>query len=265
MTFPPIRLLGPADLSACSDLAESRSWPREPPKWRLLHEVGRVFGVDAPDGAGLAAAAVLVSFDRVASISMVLVAPRFERRGLGRAITRHAVDAAGDRVVCLHASKFGRPLYESMGFEVDGGCQGHVGTFLDDGGPGARETSDLAAVARLDFAAQGVDRRPLLERLGTAHVVDGGFAFGFDIGHVTVIGPVVATAEDQARALIRGVARSASGEVRVDPDFRFPGLTAWVRERGLVPTAPAPRLVLDGRPLPGDPTMRFAPFTRAVG
>ncbi|WP_326946214.1 hypothetical protein OG439_43580 [Amycolatopsis sp. NBC_01307] len=59
MTFPPIRLLGPADLPACADLAE---------------------------------AAVLVSFDRVASISMVLVAPRFERRGPGRAITRHAVD-----------------------------------------------------------------------------------------------------------------------------------------------------------------------------
>ncbi len=264
MTFPPIRLLSPADLPACADLAESRSWPREPPKWRLLHEVGRVFGVDAPDGAGLAAAAVLVSFDRVASISMVLVAPRFERRGLGRAITRHAVDAAGDRVVYLHASKFGRPLYESMGFEVDGGCQGHVGTFADDGGPGASPGS-LSDVFALDLHAQGVDRRPLLERLGTPFVVDGGFAFGVDIGHVTVIGPVVATAEDQARALIRGVARAASGEVRVDPDFRFPGLTAWVRERGLVPTAPAPRLVLDGRPLPGDPAMRFAPFTRAVG
>ncbi|UOZ09903.1 hypothetical protein [Amycolatopsis sp. WQ 127309] len=56
MTFPLIRLLGPADLPACADLA---------------------------------AAVVLESFDRVASISTVLVAPRSERRGLGRAITRH--------------------------------------------------------------------------------------------------------------------------------------------------------------------------------
>ncbi|MFI5590713.1 hypothetical protein ACIA5G_37095 [Amycolatopsis sp. NPDC051758] len=115
------------------------------------------------------------------------------------------------------------------------------------------------------FERHGVDRRPLLERLGTAYAVDGGFAFGTDIGHVTVLGPVVADTEAQARALIRGAARSASGEVRVDPDFRFPELTAWVRERGLVPTAPAPRLVLAGRPLPGDPAKRFAPFTRAVG
>ncbi|WIV58533.1 GNAT family N-acetyltransferase [Amycolatopsis nalaikhensis] len=259
-----IRTLAAADLPACSDLAESRSWPREPPKWTLLHEVGRVFGVDAPDGDGLAASAVLVSFGPVASISMVLVAPRFERRGLGRAITAHAVAAAGARVVWLHASKFGRPLYESMGFVADGGCQGHVGTFADDGGPGASPGS-LSDVYPVDRVAQGADRRPLLERLGTPFVVDGGFAFGTDIGHVTVIGPVVAETEEQAKALIRGVARSVRGEVRVDPDFRFPGLTSWVRERGLVPGAPAPRLVLGGRTLPGDASLRFAPFTRAVG
>ncbi|MGW4524228.1 GNAT family N-acetyltransferase [Amycolatopsis sp. NPDC004378] len=259
-----IRTLAAADLPACADLAESRSWPREPPKWRLLHEVGQVFGVDAPDGAGLAACAALVSFGTLASISMVLVAPRFERRGLGRAITEHAVAAAGDRVVFLHASKFGRPLYESMGFAADGGCQGHTGKFADDGGPGAAPGS-LSSALELDRRAQGVDRRPLLERLGTPFAVAGGFAFGADIGHVTVIGPVVAVSEAAAKAVIRGVARSATGEVRVDPDFRFPSLAGWVRERGLVPGPPAPRLVLEGRALPGDASMRFAPFTRAVG
>jgi GNAT superfamily N-acetyltransferase len=259
-----IRILGAADLPACSDLAESRSWPREPPKWALLHAVGRVFGVDAPDGSGLAASCVLVTFGAVASISMVLVAPRYERRGWGRAITAHAVSAAGDRVVWLHASTSGRPLYESMGFVLDGGCQGHAGTFADDGGPGASPGS-LSDVYPLDLAAQGVDRRLLLERLGTPFVVDGGFAFGVDIGHVTVIGPVVAGSAEQAKELIRGVARSVPGEVRVDPDFRFPSLTAWLRERGLVPGPPAPRLVLHGRVLPGDPALRFAPFTRALG
>lgn len=264
MDFPPIRTLAAADLPACSDLAESRSWPREPPKWALLHDVGLVFGVAAPDGDGLAASGVLVPFGPVASISMVLVAARYERRGLGRAITAHAVSVAGDRVVWLHASKFGLPLYESMGFVVDGGCQGHLGPFADDGGPGARPAADFEEIVRRDETAHGVNRRPLLERLGTAYAVDGGFAFGTDIGHVTVIGPVVADTEDQARALIRGVARAAPGEVRVDPDFRFPALTAWVRERGLVPTAPAPRLVLGGRQLPGDASKRFAPFTRAA-
>ncbi|OXM66781.1 GNAT family N-acetyltransferase [Amycolatopsis vastitatis] len=260
-----IRILGVADLPACSDLAESRSWPREPPKWALLHDVGWLFGVDAPDGDGLAAAAAFVTFDAVASISMVLVAARYERRGLGRAITAHAIAAAGDRVVWLHTSRFGRRLYESMGFIADGGSQGHVGRFADDGGPATRPATDFEEIVRLDRLAQGVDRRPLLERLGTPHAVDGGFAFGTDIGHATAIGPVVAESEEQAKALIRGVARAAPGEVRVDPDLRFPGLAEWLRERGLVPTAPAPRLVLGGRRLPGDPGRRFAAFTRAAG
>ncbi|SEF35954.1 Acetyltransferase (GNAT) domain-containing protein [Amycolatopsis pretoriensis] len=258
-----IRTLGAADLPACSDLAESRSWPREPPKWRLLHEVGQVFGVDAPDG-GLAACAAVVPFGTVASISMVLVARRFERRGLGRAITAQALAAAGDRAVWLHASASGRPLYESMGFVADGGCRGHVGTFADDGGPGAAPGS-LSSVVPLDLRAQGVGRRPLLERLGTPYVADGGFAFGVDIGHVTVIGPVVAESEDAAKAVVRGVARSVPGEVRVDPDYRFPSFTTWLRDRGLVPGVSAPRLILGGRPLPGDASLRFAPFTRALG
>jgi GNAT superfamily N-acetyltransferase len=260
-----IRILGVTDLPACSDLAESRSWPREPPKWALLHDVGRLFGVDAPDGDGLAAAAALVTFDAVASISMVLVAARYERRGLGRAITARAIAAAGDRVVWLHTSKFGRRLYESMGFIADGGSQGHVGRFADDGGPAAPPATDFEEIVRLDRLAQGADRRPLLDRLGTPHAVDGGFAFGTDIGHATAIGPVVAESEEQAKALIRGVAQAAPGEVRVDPDLRFPGLAEWLRERGLVPTAPAPRLVLGGRRLPGDPGRRFAAFTRAAG
>ncbi|KDN18375.1 GNAT family N-acetyltransferase [Amycolatopsis rifamycinica] len=258
-----IRTLTAADLPACSDLAESRSWPREPPKWRLLHETGTLFGIDDPDGLGLAASAALVAFGSVASISMVLVAPRHGRRGLGRAITERAVSAAGDRVVWLHASTLGRPLYESMGFVADGGCRGHVGRFADDGGPGASPGS-LAEVLPLDLAAHGVDRRSFLARLGTPFVVDGGFAFGTDIGHVTVIGPVVARSVEQAKALIRGVARTVPGEVRVDPDFRFPSLAAWLEERGLVPGPLAPRLVLGGRSLPGDSSMRFAPFTRAV-
>lgn len=270
----PIRELAATDLLACSDLAETRGWPREERKWGLLHDVGHVYGVDAPDG-GLAAAAVSVALGPVASLSMVLVAERFGRQGLGRRITGHAVDAAGDRVVTLFASKFGRPLYESMGFVVDGGTQGHVGIFTGDGGPEARpaEPGDFAAVHRLDTEAQGGDREPLLRRLwsrGRPYVVerDGeprGFAFGTFIGHVTVIGPIVADDEEQARALIRGVARTIDGELRVDPDLRFPGLSGWVRARGLVPTATAPRMVLDGRPLPGDPTRRFAPFTRALG
>ncbi len=272
LTDAPIRELAATDLPACADLAETRGWPREERKWQLLHDVGHVFGIDAPDG-GLAAAAVSVAHGPVAALSMVLVAERFGRQGLGRRITAHAIASAEDRVISLYASKFGRPLYESMGFVLDGGTQGHLGVFTGDGGPASRPASpaDFEAVLRLDTEVNGAGRDALLRRLwdgGGTHVVTRGgevrgFAFTAFIGHVTVIGPVVADDEEQARELIRGVAGTIEGEVRVDPDFRFPGLSDWIRARGLLPTSPAPRLVLDGRPLPGDVTRRFAPFTRA--
>jgi GNAT superfamily N-acetyltransferase len=49
------------------------------------------------------------------------VAPGVRRRGLSRELLRLAVGEAkarGIKVVTLHASKFGQPLYEQTGFEM---------------------------------------------------------------------------------------------------------------------------------------------------
>jgi len=46
-------------------------------------------------------------------------APEFRGRGLAKVLLKEAVDEAGRRgceVVTLHASKFGRPIYEKNGF-----------------------------------------------------------------------------------------------------------------------------------------------------
>ncbi|MGW4483628.1 GNAT family N-acetyltransferase [Amycolatopsis sp. NPDC004368] len=266
----PVRPLGPADLSACLDLGADRDWPREHRKWSILLDVGRGFGIDAPDG-GLAATSILVETGPVASISMVVVAARHERQGLGGRVTSAAVAAAGDATVFLHASDFGLRLYESLGFVADGGCEGHLGTLSDDGGPVSRAVrpGDLDRVYELDTAAQGFERRALLDRLlfeaEHVHVLDDGFALGTVLDDVTVIGPVVAPDEEQARALIRGIARSAGGRIRVDVDLAQPGLSSWCRASGLLPIAPAPRLVHGGKALPGIAARRFAPYNRALG
>ncbi|WIX79746.1 GNAT family N-acetyltransferase [Amycolatopsis carbonis] len=266
----PVRPLGPVDLSACLDLGADRDWPREHRKWSILLDVGQGFGIDAPDG-GLAATSILVETGPVASISMVVVASRYERQGLGSRVTAHAVEAAGDATVFLHASDFGLRLYESLGFVADGGCEGHIGVLADDGGPASRPItpSDVARVYSLDAGAQGFTREALLDRLlfeaEHVHVTDDGFAFGTVLDGVTVIGPVVAPDEEQARALIRGIARAAGGRIRVDVDLAQPGLSEWCRASGLLPIGPAPRLVHGGRPLPGEAARRFAPYNRALG
>ncbi|QRP45161.1 GNAT family N-acetyltransferase [Amycolatopsis sp. FDAARGOS 1241] len=267
----PVRPLGPADLTACLDLGADRDWPREHRKWSILLDVGRGFGIDAPDGDGLAATSILVETGPVASISMVVVASRYGRQGLGGRVTSHAVGAAGDTTVFLHASSLGQRLYESLGFVVDGGCEGHLGTLADDGGPAARPITpaDVARVYELDALAQGFPRRALLDRLlfeaEHVHVTDDGFALGTVLDGVTVIGPVVAPSEDEAKALVRGIARATGGPIRVDVDFAHAGLSDWCRASGLLPVGPAPRLVHGGKALPGLAERRFAPYNRALG
>jgi GNAT superfamily N-acetyltransferase len=265
-----VRPIGPADLSACLDLAAARGWPRDARKWSVVLDVGRGFGVDAPDG-GLAATVALTKTGPLASISMMVVAARFARQGLGRQLMTLVLAEAGDATVALHATEAGRLLYEPMGFIADGGCQGHVGVLAGDGGPASRPITppDLARVYELDAEVMGFDRRALLERLlfeaEHVHVTEAGYALGTESEGRIVIGPVVAADEEQARALIRGIAHAANGEVRVDVDLGHPGLGEWLAARGLVPGDPSPRLTMGGKPLPGDAARRFAAYNRALG
>jgi GNAT superfamily N-acetyltransferase len=72
------------------------------------------------DGEPAATAQVYVR-GAVAGLYYVGTAGRFRRRGLGEAITRHAVAAAfaqGCEIASLQASPMGRPVYERIGFET---------------------------------------------------------------------------------------------------------------------------------------------------
>jgi GNAT superfamily N-acetyltransferase len=67
------------------------------------------------------ATSTLIRSDGVAGVHHVATLPEFRRRGLGEAMTWHAV-AAGARYGCdmaaLQASEMGRPIYERMGFRL---------------------------------------------------------------------------------------------------------------------------------------------------
>lgn len=57
---------------------------------------------------------------RRAYLLNVYTEPEDRKRGLAHLLTQHAIDwckANGIPVLSLHASKYGRPIYESLGFE----------------------------------------------------------------------------------------------------------------------------------------------------
>jgi GNAT superfamily N-acetyltransferase len=282
--FGPIHPLTSDDLPGCLALARDREWLPEERKWRLLFDIGTVYGVR--DQAGdLAGVTVLTCHGaELAAIGMLLVAARYGRRGLGRGLMTHALAAAGKATVLLHATPSGRPLYDKLGFVPVGASHTHLGGFVPagrGGGPaggpaGSRPAGpgDLSAIRRLDAQANGTDRARLVRRLPgfteQLRVVERrgvvtGYGGAYRGLRYVSIGPVIAENTGDAQTLIADLARAVDGPVRVDIDDRHPQLLDWAAARGLAWHDSSLAMVLGGRPLPGDRGRCFAPLMRALG
>jgi GNAT superfamily N-acetyltransferase len=272
----PIDRLAPAELDACIALARSRAWRPERRKWALLFEVGEVYGIRDPAG-GLAGSVTLTRYgDGLAVVSMMLVAERFGRRGLGRRLMDHVLRQAGDATVFLYATPLGRPLYEQLGFRSLGAVTTSVGVFGGAAAGGTRPATaaDRAAIGALDAAASGADRTRLLDGyLALAEQLrvierDGevrGFAAAAANPDHVVVGPLVAPDLDAARTLIADVAARIDGAIRLDLDHRHDGLLEWAAAHGVAPQDTTWLMVHGDRELPGDRARLILPVMLALG
>ncbi|WP_217163148.1 GNAT family N-acetyltransferase [Streptomyces sp. AC512_CC834] len=279
----PIRRLTLRDLTACADLSEDRGWPREEHKWGFLLTAGQGYGIDDP-GGGLVAACTVTEYGprerpALAAIGMMLVAERYARQGIGRRLMRHVVSALGIIPLTLHATAYGRPLYEELGFKVTGGAKMVRGRFAP-GGPEPRTftraatAEDLTTILRLDEEVFGTDRTPIVTRLPAfadqlrIAEEDGrtiGYAAAWPNMDTHVVGPLIARDTETAKALIGSLAARTDRPLRTDIDVRHEELLAWVKERGLAVVAPNAVMTYGITELPGDWTRRFAPLTVAAG
>ncbi|WP_030762565.1 GNAT family N-acetyltransferase [Streptomyces sp. NRRL F-2664] len=292
ITDLPIRALTVDDLHRCADLSEDRGWLREDHKWGLLLAAGNGFGVDAPDGRGLAAACVVTRYGNtsagpdLAAIGMVLVADRYARQGLGRALMTHVCDGVlKGTALTLHATPHGRPLYEELGFATTGRAEMLVGTFQQEGAADTEDAphirpavaDDLPRILRLDAEVFGADRTHMITRLpafadqllvSEDHGAEGmltGFAAAWPNMHTHVVGPLIARDTGTAKALITALARGTTRPLRTDVDVRHEELLAWLKQRGLESVAFNAVMTRDIPDLPGDWTRRWAPLTVAAG
>jgi hypothetical protein len=270
-----IDLLTADDLDACLALAQDREWPPERHKWRLLFEIGTVYGVRDEAGRVIATTILTRYGAGLAAISMVLVAGSHGRRGIGRALMTQAISDAGGATVVLNATGYGRPLYERLGFVTVGETFTHIGHFTGEGEGASRPATpaDHVEIHRLDTEVNGADRRIVIERLpafasqvrvvGRQQTITGYAATWPNHGN-TVIGPVIAGSPAEARALIADLAMGVEGPVRLDLDGRHPELRAWAVERGLELRTSSVVMALRG-PLPGDRSRWFVPMMQALG
>ncbi|MFB7088873.1 GNAT family N-acetyltransferase [Streptomyces sp. NPDC056296] len=279
----PIRRLTLRDLTACADLSEDRGWPREEHKWGFLLTAGKGYGIDDP-GGGLVSACTVTEYGpperpSLAAIGMVLVAERHGRQGVGRRLMRHVVAALGTTPLTLHATPYGRPLYEELGFKATGRAEMVRGRFTP-GGPESRTTTraatadDLAAILRLDEEVFGTDRTPIITRLpafadqlrvAEEHGRLIGYAAAWPNMDTHVVGPLIARDTETAKALISSLAARTERPLRTDIDVRHEELLAWAKEHGLASIAPNTVMTYGITELPGDWNRRFAPLTVAAG
>ncbi|MFE0099223.1 GNAT family N-acetyltransferase [Streptomyces sp. NPDC059009] len=279
----PIRRLTPQGVSACADLSENRGWPREDHKWSLLLSAGTGYGIDDPEG-GLVAACVVTEYGLpeqpgLAAIGMVLVAERHARQGVGLRLMRHVIEEAGTTPLTLHATPYGQPLYEQLGFKTTGRAEMVRGRFT----PGGQEpqvptrpatAEDLPAILRLDTEVFGLDRTHMLTRLPAfsdlfrVAELDGeivGYASAWPNMETHVVGPLIARDTETAKSLIASLGTRSDRPLRTDIDVRHEELLAWVKERGLAPVSFNAVMTCGISGLPGDWTRRFAPLTVAAG
>ena len=278
----PIRRLTLRDLTACADLSEDRGWPREEHKWGLLLSAGKGYGIDDPHG-GLVTACVVTEYGPysepdLGAIGMVLVAERHSRQGIGRRLMRHVLSAMGTTPLTLHATPYGRPLYEELGFKLTGRTEMLQGRFTPDGPASTVNTraataEDLAAILRLDEEVLGTDRTHLITRLPAFAdqlrvAEEGGGIIGYAAAwpnmNTHVVGPLIARDTETAQALLASLAAGTDRPLRTDIDVRHEELRKWAGERGLAPVGLNSVMTYGLPELPGDWSRRFAPLTVAA-
>jgi GNAT superfamily N-acetyltransferase len=258
-----LRRLTLEDLTACSDLAESRSWPREEDKWVFLLTNGEGWGLF--DSGGLVGTTIVTRYPELASISMVLVAQRRERQGLARRLVTHVLDTG---VSTLFATEMGRPLYEQLGFHAVGFTDIHAGELTAP----ASNTShiathaDLDDLVALDTKVTGLTRPFLWESLlamGTVRISAHGVAGSWQVRpERLLIGPVIADTPRDACDLI---ADCAAGSRSVRVDVHDPEIIEFVRAHGLESWGEATWMVRGADRLPGDRARYRAPILQALG
>ncbi|HEX3515271.1 MAG TPA: GNAT family N-acetyltransferase [Trebonia sp.] len=273
-----------------------RGWWPERAKWSLLVAASDAWGIDAPDGQGLAGTVVLTRWGAdCAAIGMMLIASRYGGRGLGRGLMEHALRAAGEASVSLFATNSGRPLYDKLGFRPvrrSVAFRGHfrVGPQINNskkrserdeaaslaqssGNVRVATEADLPAILTLDRAAYGADRERILsrlpafaERIVVLEASEGivGYAAAWRTEAYTMIGPLMAPDGAAAKRLITELAEHSTVAVRLDLDPDRPELPSWARAHGLEPTERTVLMTHGDLTPRGIPERLFTPISVAM-
>jgi GNAT superfamily N-acetyltransferase len=274
-----IRAMTTADVDAVSVLYQSGGWDaRRSFLVRFLENPACQSLVGTSDGAVVATGMATVN-GPVGWVGSIFVDAGRRRHGLGRAMTDEVcarLEAAGCTSQVLIASEYGRPMYETMGFEIDGWYQ-ILEAFPARQAPAAAQgkslrrmrPDDMARVGPLDMRATGEDRSRLLSPLAdTGWLLESGDdLLGYLISVLPESAALVASDREDALLLLdllRHLGYRHDKTVRaMTLQGRQPGQD-FLERHGWQPTFATPRM-RRGRPIDWEPALIWSLLGFAFG
>lgn len=277
-------------------LSQTIGWPHTLQEWRLMNKVSEA--LFAQDANGLYATTLVTSYDAMATIGMVLVAPNYRRLGTGTALVKAALRKAteeGAERITLTSSASITDLYSKIGFSPIGSVLvlSRAGTGLPSRPcvalPRAEKLSSILAEQFYDGCAR---RQRLL--CAFLRQKDGAFAIrkrGAEIlgfagsvrrapqnGQEThAIGPVLAQTAEDAVQLIQDIAAQTNAGVTCflyqdmagapnETNKKRHGAAQSLQAQGFAIKDTLPVMSFEGRPVPlYTKEALFSPITLAFG
>lgn len=263
----------PPDLEPAIRAVRDGGWGdrRSTMRFYLHHPTSDVVVADAQGeivGTGVATRSGAVGW-----VGLVFVAPSFRGRGLGGELTRASMDTLhrlGCRTILLAATKLGRPVYDRLGFVVDGAYD----VWRTQAGPenpaDARirplSGEDLPEIEALDRAATDEDRSHAIRALAHGWViVENQRIRGYALRTPWGLGPAITDGEADGILLLEALlADAAPAEATLVLPSANRRAATHLERRGAVLERQLPRMRL-GEPVEWRPERIWAIFNFAMG
>ena len=271
-----LRPLGREDTPFGLRLSHSAGWNQTEADWKLIVDQGSAGNLVACiDGVDVGTVTVITYAERFHWLGMLLVAPEFRRRGIGRALLKSALDRVDDGCpVFLDATPAGKELYDRSGFQEVYGlrrCLRHPASLGITPVDPCQPITDagLPAVVDYDEPIFGANRSWILtELLHRAPQLAfyaqqdrklAGYCLG-RVGHrYTQVGPLAADDQVVARDLLLAVLlHHSQDEVILDAPFHQPAWNQLLQDLGFEEQRPFMHMALGECRLPEEHVKQLA-------
>jgi len=266
-----LRKMQLSDMDGLMSLKDVEGWNQLEKDWALLISYPESVNLVAVLDKRIVGTVTAINYaNTVAWIGMMLVDRDYRGRGISKLLMLDAIEKLKKcKSIKLDATPAGRPVYLKLGFIIEYTLYRMTNPSASKISPGDNQMdtekispSDIAEVVAYDKRVFGADRKELITFLyedcpESAWFIRennrlAGFCLGRNGQNYTQIGPVNASSENLAKALIRSAINQMTGRaLLVDIPAAKSETRAWLGGCGFVSQRPFERMYLSKNLHPG--------------